>query len=117
MGSLKIGRLVLRSLAGRPATLMYPDVPREWKERTRGRIEIEIEGCIFCYACARRCPAGALTVDRMAMNWAIDRMGCVQCNHCVDVCPKHCLRCEPEYTPPDTKKVVDVFVMHEAETP
>lgn len=109
MANLKIGKMVLRSLFKRPATLMYPVVPRVWKERTRGRIEIEIETCIFCGICARKCPTDAITVDRTQKTWTIARMGCIQCSCCVEVCPKKCLLNKAGYTIPDTEKIVDTF--------
>jgi len=110
MAILKIGNMVMRSLFKKPATLMYPIKPREWTERTRGRIEINIEDCIFCGICARKCPTDALKVDRDAQSWTIARMGCIQCSCCVDLCPKHCLINEGGYTTPDMKKVIDTFV-------
>ena len=110
MANLKIGKMILRSLFKKPATLMYPIQPREWTERTRGRIEIEIDDCIFCGICARKCPTDALTVDRDAKSWAIARMGCIQCSCCVEVCPKKCLVNEAGYTTPDMEKIIDTFV-------
>ena len=115
MANLKIGRMVLRSLFKKPATLMYPVIPREWKERTRGRIEIDIDDCIFCGICSRKCPTDAITVDREAKSWTIARMGCIQCSCCVETCPKNCLVNEAGYTAPDTEKQVDTFVKEEAE--
>jgi len=110
MANLKIGGMILRSLFKKPATLMYPIRPREWTENTRGRIEIDIDDCIFCGICARKCPTDALAVDKDAKSWTIARMGCIQCSCCVDVCPKKCLVNEAGYTSPDLKKVVDTFV-------
>ena len=110
MANLKIGNMVLRSLFKKPATLMYPIRPREWTERTRGRIDIEIENCIFCGICARKCPTDALVVDREAKSWAIARMGCIQCSCCVEVCPKDCLVNEAGYTAPGLEKITDTFV-------
>jgi len=117
MASLKIGGMILRSLFKKPATLMYPAKPRQWTERTRGRIEIDIDTCIFCGICARKCPTDALTVDRDAKSWTISRMGCIQCSCCVDVCPKHCLVNEPEYTTPELQKVIDTFSQQPTEEP
>ncbi|MDR1815416.1 MAG: 4Fe-4S dicluster domain-containing protein [Clostridiales Family XIII bacterium] len=113
MAGLKIGKMVMRSLFGKPATLMYPVVPREWKERTRGRIEIEIENCIFCGICSRKCPTDAITVDRGAGTWTIRRMGCIQCSCCVETCPKGCLTNVAGYTTPDVIKIEDTFTKPE----
>ena len=113
MASLKIGNMIIRSLFKKPATLMYPIRPRIWTENTRGRIEIEIEDCIFCGICARKCPTDALVVDREAKSWTISRMGCIQCSCCVEVCPKNCLENEAGYTEPALQKRVDAFVKQE----
>ena len=114
VSNLSIGRMLLRSMVKKPATLMYPVVPRVWKERTRGRIEIDIESCIFCGICSRKCPTDAITVDREAKSWAISRMGCIQCSCCVEVCPKKCLANIAGYTSPGTEKIVDTFVKADA---
>jgi len=109
MANLLIGKMILRSLFKKPATLMYPVIPRQWTERTRGRIEIDIDNCIFCGICSRKCPTDAITVDRDKKSWTISRMGCIQCSCCVEVCPKKCLVNEAGYTTPDLHKIVDTF--------
>ena len=114
MAHLKIGKMIMRSLGGKPATLMYPVIPREWKERTRGRIEIEIDDCIFCGICSRKCPTDAITVKRDEKRWTIERMGCIQCSCCVEACPKDCLTNRAGYTSPNSEKIVDTFVKKEA---
>ena len=113
MATLKIGKMVLRSLFQKPATKMYPVISREWKERTRGRIEIDIEDCIFCGICSRKCPTDAIKVDKTEKTWTIERMGCIQCSCCVEVCPKNCLINEAGYTTPDVEKIVDTFTVSE----
>ena len=47
--------------------------------------------CIYCTACARKCPMEAITVDRDAKTWEIDRDKCVLCGVCVSTCPKKTL--------------------------
>jgi formate hydrogenlyase subunit 6/NADH:ubiquinone oxidoreductase subunit I len=112
---LKIGRMVMDSLFKKPATLMYPVAQREWQERTRGHIEIDMDACILCGICMRKCPTGAIAVDRAAKSWSIQRMQCIQCSCCVELCPKKCLLNRNSYTAPDTRKVVDSFVKPEPE--
>lgn len=109
MATFKIGKVVLKSLFKKPATLMYPVVPREWKERTRGHVSINESDCIVCGICAKKCPANAIVVDRKKRTWSIERMQCIQCNCCVEVCPKTCLTMENQYTEPGAEKVVDTF--------
>ncbi len=106
MAFYQIGKLVLKSLFKKPATLNYPAVPREWQERTRGQIRITEEDCILCGICQKKCPATAITVDRANASWVLEKMSCIQCNHCVEVCPKKCLHMEKKYTDPDTEKVI-----------
>jgi formate hydrogenlyase subunit 6/NADH:ubiquinone oxidoreductase subunit I len=89
---------------------MYPVIPREWQERTRGHIDIVIEDCILCGICARKCPTKAITVAKEAKSWTIHRMQCIQCSCCVELCPKKCLVNKSEYTTPSTDKLVDSFV-------
>lgn len=109
MATFRIGKVVLKSLFKKPATLMYPVIPREWQERTRGQISIRPEDCIVCGICAKKCPANAITVDRNKRTWTIERMQCIQCNCCVEVCPKTCLAMEKQYTEPGPEKVVHTF--------
>ncbi|MDR1247101.1 MAG: 4Fe-4S binding protein [Clostridiales Family XIII bacterium] len=109
MAVLKIGKMVMGSLFKKPATLMYPVIPRKWQERTRGHIDIVIDDCILCGICAKKCPTQAITVAKDAKSWTIHRMQCVQCSSCVEACPKKCLVNKNEYTTPSTEKTVDVF--------
>jgi len=109
MANLKIGRMVMRSLFRKPATLMYPVVERDYTERTRGHIEVDMDVCILCGICDKKCPTDAITVDKQARTWSIQRMRCIQCSCCVEVCPKKCLLNEKSYTTPDVIKIVDTF--------
>jgi formate hydrogenlyase subunit 6/NADH:ubiquinone oxidoreductase subunit I len=109
MANLKIGKMVMRSLFNRPATLMYPVVAREYPPETRGHISVDMRICILCGICARKCPTDAITVDRNAKTWSIQRMRCIQCSCCVDLCPKDCLINETSYTIPDVITIVDTF--------
>jgi electron transport complex protein RnfB len=46
-------------------------------------------GCIGCMKCKKECPADAITVEN---NLAvIDQSKCVNCGHCSDICPRHCI--------------------------
>ena len=109
MGAFKFAKTVMKSLFNKPATLMYPVVEREWQERTRGAVGIDEETCILCGICARKCPTGAIAVDRKSGTWEIKRMQCIQCGYCVAECPKGSLVMEQKYTEPQAEKVVDTF--------
>ena len=109
LGFFKFGGTIIGSLFKKPSTLMYPVVPREWEERTRGSVSIKGEDCIGCGICANVCPTTAIEVDKAEGKWTIQRMQCVQCSGCVDSCPKKCLTMENQYTIPDVVKVVDTY--------
>jgi ech hydrogenase subunit F len=57
----------------------------------------------------RNCPSDAITVDRNARTWKINRFACVQCKECVTNCPKKCLTMDTEYTAPATEKEEEVL--------
>lgn len=109
MGTFKIAKTVLKSMFNKPATLMYPVVEREWQERTRGSIGIDVDACILCGICSKKCPTSAIEVDRKGRTWEIQRMQCIQCGACVEACPKDCLIMDPKYTTPDGEKIIDTF--------
>jgi len=102
-------KTVLRNLFRKPATRDYPAVPRIYPVRTRGSIGIDIDTCIFCGLCSKKCPTSAIEVDRSAATWSIRRFGCIQCGACVEVCPKKCLVMQNAYTDPGAVKLVDLF--------
>ncbi len=111
MAVFRMAATVIANLLSRPATRRYPRPRREAYRapRSRGRIEIDIDTCIFCSACVKRCPTDALVVIRAGKEWNIDRLRCCTCNACVEVCPVKCLSMDPRYTLPTVTKDKDVF--------
>ena len=63
----------------------------EVKPRDDGKPVQDPAKCVYCTICARKCPAGALTVDRAAKTWALDEGLCVGCGTCAEACPKKCI--------------------------
>lgn len=108
---LKMTRVALEALWSSPATVRYPAVRKPVYAATRGRIAIEEAKCILCMICDKKCPTGAIVVDRPGKTWTIDRFRCIQCNACVEACPKKCLAMENMYTPPATEKSLDTFAI------
>ena len=49
------------------------------------------EGCVFCGLCVKKCPYGALSVDRQTKQWRVSDRRCRECGLCAAACPKHCL--------------------------
>lgn len=109
MALMNFSFTALKNLLSKPATSNYPAQPRQYPERSRGHIEINIDDCIMCGICSRKCMSGAITIDRTNKTWSIERMGCVQCSACVNACPKKCLSMVPGYSAPSTEKTVDTY--------
>lgn len=104
MALFKIAGTIIKSLFSSPATLMYPFKPAKQSKITRGRVQNNIEKCIFCGSCQRACPSQAICVVRDAGTWEIDRLRCIACNACVEICPVKCMSMETTYSPPTTER-------------
>ncbi len=52
---------------------------------------VDEDKCTGCGSCVEVCPAGAITVDRIA---AIDAEACLECGACVDECPNEAISLE-----------------------
>lgn len=114
---MPFAKQVLKNFVSKPATTSYPFKPRVYPERTRGHVDIDINECILCGMCMRSCPPGAITVDRNASTWTINRFDCIQCGYCVLKCPKKCLTLTPGYQEPGEKKFTDTRTKPVDETP
>jgi formate hydrogenlyase subunit 6/NADH:ubiquinone oxidoreductase subunit I len=84
-------KLALKWAFKKPVTHAYPFGPRVVIEKSRGQLVFIKETCVYCTVCAKKCPTGALGVNRAQKKWTIDRLMCISCGYCVDVCPKKCL--------------------------
>ena len=78
---------------------MYPKEKRETYRDVRGQIGIDIDKCIFCGICGKKCPSNALTVDKNDKSWEIDHFKCIVCGLCQEVCPKKCIGIDASYRP------------------
>ena len=109
MNMIPFTKIVLNNLFSKPATRMYPQEPRVYPQRTRGHIDNDMNACILCGICSKKCPADAIVVDRAARTWSIERFGCIQCGYCVESCPKKCLSMQQAYTQPAAEKSTDTY--------
>ena len=44
--------------------------------------------CVYCTLCAKKCPQGAIDVNREKKTWTLDEEKCISCGTCADSCPK-----------------------------
>lgn len=79
--------------AAKPATPAAPsETPAaEIKPRDDGKPVSDPSRCVYCTLCAKKCPAGAIEVDRANKTWKLDDEKCVACGTCAEACPKKCI--------------------------
>jgi ech hydrogenase subunit F len=97
-------KLALKWALTRPATSRYPFEPRQERPGSRGSLAFARETCVYCTVCAKKCPTGALLVNRAQKKWAVDRLLCITCGYCVDACPKKSLHLAPGHAAPTVTK-------------
>jgi formate hydrogenlyase subunit 6/NADH:ubiquinone oxidoreductase subunit I len=90
---------IFKNMASKPATRQYPKEKRVPFKDARGHISINIDNCIFCGICSRKCPSNAITVNRNDKTWEINPYKCIICNECVGSCPKKCVVSNVDYNP------------------
>lgn len=54
----------------------------------------DLDTCVYCTLCAKKCPAEALEVDRKEKIWKLKKGKCVSCGLCAKNCPKKCITME-----------------------
>lgn len=105
---------VVKNLFSKPATRAYPFEKREPFQNARGQISgIEMDKCIFCGICSRKCPADAIVVNKAEKSWEIDPFKCVICGVCVEVCPKKCILMDGSHRMAECNKSKDKHVQEQ----
>ena len=107
MGGFKLGKMTLGSLFKKPETVLYPVKKKEAPAGLKGHIVNDVDVCILCGICQRRCPCAAIVVEKPNRKWTIDKFRCVQCGTCVLECPKHCLSMEPGWPAPSKEMHIE----------
>lgn len=102
-------KTVASSLRKKPFCQMYPFQPAKFHKNTRGHIKLDAAKCILCTLCAKRCPTGAIEVDRVKGFWQINRCKCIMCLECVLCCKPVALSSENQYSPPVNKMELEKF--------
>jgi formate hydrogenlyase subunit 6/NADH:ubiquinone oxidoreductase subunit I len=99
---------VIKNLLKKPATRLYPFTVREPFPNYRGELYIDIDGCIFCGTCSRKCPSQCITVDKNEGTWTCNPHACVYCGICRDNCPTKCLHMKDVHRKPMTERIMMV---------
>jgi ech hydrogenase subunit F len=109
MAYFEMSRLALKWALKKPPTTGYPFVPRRTLALSRGQLVFTRDTCVYCTVCAKKCPTGALVVNRAQKTWGIDRLLCITCGYCVEACPKKSLALVPDHTAPTVTKDRELF--------
>ncbi len=104
MAYFEMSRLALKWALSKPVTSRYPFEPRQAMAGSRGHLIFTKDNCVYCTVCAKKCPTGALVVNRARKKWAIDRLRCIACGYCVEVCPKKSLALDTAHNAPAVTK-------------
>ena len=108
MPYFEMSRMAVEWAMSKPPTTRYPFEPRRALAGSRGRLAFTKDSCVYCTVCAKKCPTGALVVNRAQKQWAIDRLRCITCGYCVEVCPKKSLQLKSSHAAPTVTKDLEV---------
>ncbi len=80
-------------------TLPYPFKPAPPPEGFRGRVEVDINKCIGCGACAVACPPRLISITdldgKRVLEFQLGR--CTYCARCAEVCPVEAIKLSQEF--------------------
>lgn len=80
-------------------TLPYPAQPAPAPEGFRGRVQLDIDKCIGCAACAIACPPRLISITdrdiRRVIEFALGK--CTYCARCAEVCPVQAITMSQEF--------------------
>ena len=71
---------------------LYPKKSKKAYSGQKGTIiNSRPEDCTLCGICQKKCPCGAIKVNKSDKEWTINHFSCIQCGYCVSSCPKKCI--------------------------
>ena len=129
-GIFGIGMLFTDAIANlfrRSNTVLFPTEEVDTPNGFRGRpILSRPEDCIVCHLCERCCPTHTIKIiwDKKHREKGIERYRhriwiaqCIQCQECVDRCPKDCFDMIPDWKSASLDKndptlILEVGIMH-----
>ncbi|MDD3890072.1 MAG: 4Fe-4S binding protein [Syntrophomonadaceae bacterium] len=94
---------IISNLTHGPRTRIYPLEVRKLPTGARGHIEFDMEKCIFCSLCMKRCPADAIIVDRKGKTLTFAPLRCIVCEACIEGCAKDAITLYEQWRPPVTE--------------
>lgn len=50
-----------------------------------------LDQCVYCTLCAKKCPQEAIEVNRAEKKWELNEEKCIGCGLCAQNCPKKCI--------------------------
>jgi len=109
MPYFRMAKLVLKWAVRKPATYPYPFAPRQVIALSRGTLVFAKDKCVCCTVCRKKCPTGAIGVNRSQKKWAIDRLRCISCGYCTEVCPKGALSLSTAHGIPTVTKDQEIY--------
>jgi indolepyruvate ferredoxin oxidoreductase alpha subunit len=75
-------------IARRPCHMAYKDVRKGFAVK----VEVNAEDCNGCKTCLTRFECPAIAFDEAAKKARINRLLCLDCGFCLNVCPKGAIR-------------------------
>lgn len=100
---------VMNNLTHRPKTRLYPLEIRQLPARVRGHIEFDMEKCVFCTLCEKRCPADAIKVDRKGKTLTFEPLRCIVCEACAEGCAKDAITVLEQWRSPATERYNQIY--------
>ena len=101
--------ILMRNLVSRPATTKYPNVSADIPKGNRGRLDWDMEKCILCGLCQKRCPTLAVTMDKNVGTISLQVHRCISCGVCAEICPKSAIGMSRDYSPPSYTKELRTY--------
>ena len=77
--------------AEKKAAVYHKPVEEKVQTPAGGKPVPDLDVCVFCTLCAKKCPQEAIVVDRAEKKWELTAEKCVGCGLCASNCPKKCI--------------------------